>query len=611
MKYSAESRAREVAEYAQSRGWVTRTRNGWLQVRHCPVCRGGKHRDAWTFALNLEGAAGVCQRGSCGWQGTLSQLKAQLGDLVETIAPTRPKQRKLLADDDRDRWRRDHEALLSDEVNLRRIEEHRGLTVETLKEWKVGLRVDRDGATATLVLPYHGEDGRLVYAKLKRRTREGGKDIWREPKGQPQSYLWGSHRLHGTERVVVVEGEEDAMLLSQAGVENVVSVPDGAKISSAERNKPWLDRLEAFQEIVICLDNDKPGREGAEALAGLMGEERCRVVEYPRADGAKDATDYWRQGKLDDLVRAISEAKGKPHPLVVGIGSPDIADAIRRQHEDPDPHGISTGWRSVDELLGGMRPAELSILTAHTGCGKSAWVVNLLAQLAQSGTPVIGASFELSTEDYVWRFIQKITGKYPWGRPDSMAEPLTPTERDAALRTLGGLPLWIVRHFGIMGVEQFAEAIRYAARRLGVRVAVLDHIHFMLVGSGDEERHVLSDAMYKLKMLARELNISIVVVAHPSRAARGKSSPDLSDLHGSASLEQIADNVLTLARIQEAETASSGRAVFAVKKLRAGRSGRLGSVEMLFRRAGESFEDLDAEWQGGEEEEGEDFAEAF
>jgi twinkle protein len=391
----------------------------------------------------------------------------------------------------------------------------------------------------------------------------------------------------------------------------VVSVPDGAKISSAERNKPWLDRLEAFQEIVICMDADKPGREGAESLAALMGEDRCRVVEYPPLKGAKDATDYWREGQLDALVKAIAEARGKPHPLVVGIGSPDIAESIRKQHEDPDPHGIPTGWKSVDELLGGMRPAELTILTAHTGCGKSAWVVNLLTQLAQGGTPVIGASFELSTEDYVWRFLQKLTGKFPWGRPDSLAAPLTPTERDQALDTLGTLPIWIVRHFGIMGVEQFCEAIRYAARRLGVRVAVLDHIHFMLVGSGDDERHVLSDAMYQLKSLARELGISIVVVAHPSRAARGKVSPDLSDLHGSASLEQIADNVVTLARVPEGETPSQGRAIFAVKKLRAGRSGRLGQCDLIFRRAGESFEDIENEGGWDDQAERGNFAEGF
>lgn len=590
MAWNSESRAQEVRTYVQSRGWVTRSRGAWIQFKSCPVCRGGKHRDEWTFGLNTETAAGVCHRGSCDWKGTLTSLKAQLGDLLEAVVPQAAAAPEP-SSDEKARWRKDHEDLLSDDVNLKRLEEARGLLPETLKEFGVGIRVNADQSQHSFVFPYREESGKLAYVKVKRRTSKGGKDLWREPKGQPRSYLFGAHKLHGTERVVIVEGEEDAMLLSQEGIENVVSVPDGAKVSATERSKPWLDRLEAFQEIVICLDNDGPGREGANALASLMGEERSRIVEYPPLEGAKDATDYWKASKLPDLLKAIREAKGKPHPLVIAAGSPAIAEAIRKQHEDDDPHGISTGWKNVDALLGGMRPAELTILTAHTGAGKSAWVVNLLCQLAQRDTPVIGASFELSTEDYIWRFLQKITGKFPWGRPDSLVVPMSHEERDKALVTLAEMPLWIVSHFGQMKIDQYEEAIRYASRRLKIKVAVLDHIHFMLVGSGDNERHVLSDAMYRLKSLARELGITILVVAHPSRAARGKLSPDLSDLHGSAALEQIADNVVTLQRVMEDETPSMGRAVFAVKKLRCGRSGRLGSAELDFHRAGESFMD--------------------
>ena len=174
---------------------------------------------------------------------------------------------------------------------------------------------------------------------------------------------------------------------------------------------------------------------------------------------------------------------------------------------------------------------------------------------------------------------------------------------------MAAMPLWVIQHFGQMGVGQFEEAVRFAVRRLGVKVAVLDHIHFMLVGAGDEERHVLTDAMYRLKNLAKELGISVVVVAHPSRAARGKASPDLTDLHGSASLEQIADNVVTLQRLMDAETASRGRAVFAVKKLRCGRSGRLGSCELEFERAAESFVDSVAIEVEADDDQG--FAKAF
>jgi len=125
-------------------------------------------------------------------------------------------------------------------------------------------------------------------------------------------------------------------------------------------------------------------------------------------------------------------------------------------------------------------------------------------------------------------------------------------------------------------------------------VFVLDHLHFMTQAAGDKERFALSNAIHELKTATIELNVALLLVAHPSRHARDKESPDGTDLHGSASLEQVTDNLVTVARKRDAENDNYGSAIVAVKKLRRGRSGRLGSFEMSFDRAAESFRDPEA-----------------
>ena len=57
--------------------------------------------------------------------------------------------------------------------------------------------------------------------------------------------------------------------------------------------------------------------------------------------------------------------------------------------------GSSTGWTEFDNLLGGLRPNELTILTGETGSGKTTWAVNLGYRLSKDNHPVLIASFEM------------------------------------------------------------------------------------------------------------------------------------------------------------------------------------------------------------------------
>src|SRR6185312_5711216 len=111
------------------------------------------------------------------------------------------------------------------------------------------------------------EAGKTEVVNIKFRTAE--KDFTQSKGGKSIFYLIDKvDREHG-DRLVIAEGELDALSLWQAGVENAVSVPNGApaevsdKPIDPERDKAFgyvweaRDVLAGFSRVVLAVDNDK------------------------------------------------------------------------------------------------------------------------------------------------------------------------------------------------------------------------------------------------------------------------------------------------------------------------------------------------------------------
>jgi Toprim domain len=141
-----------------------------------------------------------------------------------------------------------------------------------------------------VVFRYLNRIGRVLYDKL--RLVGGDKVFWRNPAGGA-SALYGSIPLD-CRQVVVVEGEMDLHALRAAGIEGVVSVPDGAgsKLSDA-----LLAPLADVTNVVIATDADAAGDELARRLTNALGAGRCRRARFADGDRIlKDANDALRAG---------------------------------------------------------------------------------------------------------------------------------------------------------------------------------------------------------------------------------------------------------------------------------------------------------------------------
>lgn len=580
---------REIVGFVSRQGWRYRLTDEYVELS-CPVGCGGQRNP---FAIHKGTGGGSCRK--CGWRGGLDALKRMVGEKPEgNLLPAAPPPKPKTPPPPANGWYEAHKRLIENESALEALEESRKFNLETVKAFRLG-HVAYGKVGFMHSIPYF-RDGKYIYSKLKV-MRDGKKVIRREPPGQ-ESWLFNCDQLEGDRRVIVVEGEEDCIALAQAGAKNVVSVPDGCDLGSGTAG--WLDVLEKFREVIVAFDRDEKGAEGALKLADRLGRERCRIVEYPDVHdlfvgrSLKDPSEFAVAGKIDLCLEAIRKAPHFKHPLLQLVADDESMEELRSDHEAGDPHGIPTGWSTLDEHIGGIRGGEITIVTGHTGSGKSAFTTALLTQVSASGVPSVGASFELTTLDFRWRIMQRIVGKFPHVRKDGSGAALAMSvaERESGIAVLQEMPLWVVNKFGGLPVQEYIDLIRFAKRRYDCKFFLLDHLHFMTQGSGDKEQFVLKDAIHALKDAARELDVAIWVVCHPSRHARDKATPEATDLHGSASLEQVADNILAVRRLVSEDPHDPPQAQIHMLKLRRGRSGKLGSWTMEFNRAAESMQEV-------------------
>ncbi|MGQ9909770.1 MAG: replicative DNA helicase [Candidatus Flexifilum sp.] len=220
------------------------------------------------------------------------------------------------------------------------------------------------------------------------------------------------------------------------------------------------------------------------------------------------------------------------------------------QHPD-EPMGLPTGFRDLDEMMGGLQPSDLLIFAGRPGMGKTSFLLSVALNAAKFGARVLIFTMEMGADQIVQRLISMETGintqklrlgqltQYDWNRfvqaTGRLADLNVFIDDSAALTPL-----------------QLRTKCRRLQHEFGLDLVIVDYIQLMSAGGGYENNRVqeISYISRSLKELARELNVPLFCAAQLSRAVeqRQDKRPQLSDLRESGSLEQDADIVAFLYR---------------------------------------------------------------
>ena len=271
--------------------------------------------------------------------------------------------------------------------------------------------------------------------------------------------------------------------------------------------------------------------------------------------------------------------------------------------------GLSTGFKRFDEMTGGLHPGELVILAGRPSMGKTALALNMAHHAAAKlGKTVAVFSLEMSKESLLTRLLCASA------RVDSQRFRLGYLDMEerrrlqASATELFEAPLYIDDTSGSNLLDMHAKLRRLQAERpLGL--VVLDYLQLMS-GRGRYENRVqeISSLSRGLKMLAKELNVPMLVLSQLSRAPEtrpGDHRPQLSDLRESGSIEQDADVVAFIFREEVYKPEREDLRGVAELLLSKQRNGPTGKIQLVFLHQLTKFENrlTDLDGQGPADEE--------
>ena len=243
------------------------------------------------------------------------------------------------------------------------------------------------------------------------------------------------------------------------------------------------------------------------------------------------------------LFRVAHEDRASEFHRLAEVLSHEIERLEALSKGDRELTGTASGFRDLDNVLGGFQPGNLIVLAARPSLGKSALVCNIAENVAsRSGQPVAFFSLEMSEAELAHRFIAtraRIPGdKLRKGKVSDRDWPKVLR----ACNDLEKAPLWLDDSSDLSMLELRAKARRLAASEDSLGLVIVDYMQLMRPDDPRANRvEQVGQISRGLKILARELNVPVIGLSQLSRAPEQrtgaeKGRPVLSDLRESGCL---------------------------------------------------------------------------
>lgn len=419
----------------------------------------------------------------------------------------------------------------------------------------------------------------------------------------PEPVLYNADAIRPGEDLIFVEGEMDVLAFIEAGLSNVVSLPNGAPEKPEQSEKRFeplathATQLETAGRILIATDMDGPGELLAQELARRLGKDRCWRVSFPNSGERqiKDANECLDSYGADALRECIETAK--PWPIDGLYEVDEFESRLWEMYRGEGPRPLSCGMGAEMDKAFKVLPGQFVVVTGIPNHGKSRWLDQVaisMADLHRWRWAIF--SPETGSEGHIADLCEIKIGLPFYGGPSARMD-----ERD-----LTAAVQWVRERFAFIdaadhtpSIDWVLERARAAVLRKGINGLIIDPYNELEAGrpAHMSETEFVSQLISKCKRFAKVHDVTVFMVAHPTKISNpggGKEPmPGLYDISGSAHWRNKADAGLVVYRDFEEQCT-----IVASRKIRRQpMCGSPGAVKFWFMGASRRFEEARNSYQ--------------
>ena len=365
-----------------------------------------------------------------------------------------------------------------------------------------------------------------------------------------EKVFYNINSIIGYDECIIVEGEMDVLALHEAGVKNVISVPNGATLNS--NNLDYLDNcIDYFDDktkIILAVDADEPGQALKNEFIRRLGAEACYTVDFA---GSKDANDYLIEHGTDMLRSAIHAAKQVPLEGVSTLY--DIQDELKDFVKNGFKPGFQVGLKNFDDIFS-TYTGQFITVTGIPSSGKSDFVDQMcVGYNTNYGWKTAFASPENApTYLHAHKLMRKVWQDMP-----------SPSDIDG--EQWNKVADHVNDNFYFIDMERYTldHVLQKGAelvKRKGIKCLVIDpfnKVRDINCKTEDVNRYTM-EYLTKIEIFAKKYDVLVFIVAHPTKMYKGSDGkieePTMYNIKGGGEWYDASYHGLLIHRDYEAKT---------------------------------------------------------
>lgn len=214
--------------------------------------------------------------------------------------------------------------------------------------------------------------------------------------------------------------------------------------------------------------------------------------------------------------------------------------------------GIPSLLPTIDKYTSGWLPGQLITVGARTGVGKTVFAVNCATAAAAAGKSVLFFSLEMGEQEIKDRMVSSITG-IPMDhlKKGSLTDDEYRILREATAQ-IDAMKVTMDTDPKVTVDAIRARALRKAQSPEGLDMIILDYLQLITpVGRYSSRQEAVADMSRNMKLLAKQLQVPVMVLVQMNRAQKGDEeddTPRLDNIRESGAIAQDSDIVILLHR---------------------------------------------------------------